>query len=125
MKPLFAWTVCLTFTLTLLSPGCKREAGPPPPLAAEQIPAEFAKTFGNADSEVKALADKVVAAVQEKDYAAAYLVVQNLCAAPNETEPQRMLATRAMLTLTGLLKAAEAQGDQKAAEALQVRKMFK
>jgi len=107
---LFPWVV---------SPGCSRESGPPPALSAEQLPVEFDKAFAKAKPGVKELAARVSSAVQAKDYAAAHQAVQALCAATDTTKTQKTLAERAFLTITDLLKTAQAQGDQKAAETLQ------
>ncbi len=104
---------------------CHREAGPPAPLPAESLPAEFEKGFAKARPQVKELSAKVVSAVQGKEYAGAYALVQELCAAPEATDAQKRLAARAMLTITTLLQTAQAQGDQSAAEALQLHKMYK
>ncbi len=92
----------------------------PPPLAAEQIPAEVQKAFGKAALPVKETADRMVASLQRKDYPAAYQDVQFLCNLPGETKQQRLLAARSMLAITSLLQAAQAQGDQQAAAALKV-----
>ena len=101
---------------------CNREAGPPPPLAADQIASEFAKVFKDAKPEVKELADQVLKALEAKDYPTAHQAVQNLAGAPAATKDQQMLATRAFITITGLLQTAQAQGDQNAATALKVYK---
>src|SRR5689334_17090414 len=93
--------------------GCSHDDRPPPPLAMEQIPAEFDKAFKQAKQETRDLAQKVTATLQSKDYAAAYDAVQALCAAPDASKDQRGLAARAMLTIYGLLQQAQSQGDEK------------
>ena len=98
--------------------GCHHDDGPPPPLAAEQIPSEFATGFKDAKPEVKDQADKVLKALEAKDYPAAHEAAQNLAMAPGANKAQQTLAARALLTITGLLQTAQAQGDEKAAEAL-------
>ncbi|HEY5910114.1 MAG TPA: hypothetical protein VJA21_05870 [Verrucomicrobiae bacterium] len=117
-----SWALLLASSLCL---GCHRQSGPPAPLAAENIPAEFEKGFAKAKPQVKELSSKVLSALQTKDYAAAYAAVQELCAAPEAGARQKELAARALLTITGLLQTAQSQGDQKAAEALQIHKMYK
>lgn len=97
---------------------CHRETGPPPPLAVEQIPAEFKKAFGSASGELKSLADLVVETVQTNNYPDAFQAVQQLCSLSDGTKEQKSLAARAHLTLSGLLQTSQAQGDQKAAEVL-------
>ncbi len=113
----------LAFVLLLawvFSVACSRDNTPPPPLAAEQLPAEFAKAFAKAPPSLKELAARVSSAVQAKDLLAAHEAIQVLCAAPEATKAQRTLADRAFLTITDLLKSAQAQGDEKAAETLRV-----
>ncbi len=99
--------------------GCSHESGPPPPLAAEQLPTEFDKTFAKANPGVKELATRVSSAVQAKDYSAAHQAIQALCGAAATTKAQKVLAQRALVTITDLLNTAQAQGDQKAAATLQ------
>ena len=78
--------------------GCRRTAEPPAPLAAESIPAEFAKGFTKAKPQVKDLSAHVLTALQTNDYAGAYLATQELCAAPGASKAQKELAARALLT---------------------------
>jgi hypothetical protein len=103
----------------LVATGCGRESGPPAPLSAETLPAELEKAYTKASPELKEVVQGVKLAMGNKDYAAAHQAIQYLSNAPEATEEQRLTATRAMLTITGLLQAAAAQGDQKAAAALQ------
>jgi hypothetical protein len=118
--------VCLALLIgSLANLGCHRDPGPPQPLAAENIPSEFAKGFSKAKPQVRELSAQIVSALQSKDYAAAYGSVQNLCALPEATQKERALAARALLTITGLLQTAQSQGDEKAAEVLNAYKMLK
>jgi hypothetical protein len=108
--------------LTGILTGCNRHAGPPPPLAAEQIPSEFNKIFAKASQAAKELSTGVAEMVQRKNYPAAYDAVQALMALPDLSKDQQMIAARALLTINGLLQAAQSQGDQKAAEVLRVQR---
>jgi hypothetical protein len=101
--------------------GCGKNPGPPPPLSVEQIPAELQKAFNNTGSETKEVVGRVISTLQSKDYPTAYEEIQTLCALPDETQEQRLLAARALLTLTGLLQTAQSQGDERAAAALKLR----
>ena len=105
--------------------GCSRNAGPPPPLAADKIPIELPKAFNKAGQEAKDLVAKVISSLQTKDYPTAYEAVQALGAVPDTTEQQRSFATRATLTIYGLLQEAQAQGDDKAAAAIRYHQMSK
>jgi hypothetical protein len=116
--------IFLVAGLAVLGPaGCGKDPGPPPPLAAEQIPNEMQKVFNNAGPEAKDTAGRLSAALQSKDYPVAYQEVQVLCTLPDETREQRALAARTLLTITGLLQTAQDQGDERAAVALRVRQM--
>jgi hypothetical protein len=118
---------CLATILPFLGPvGCNRgTSGPPPPLALDQIPAELQKIYAKASPEAKAVVAHLNTSLQAKDYPAAHEDVQVLCNMPVATKEQRLVAVRASLTLTGLLQAAQAQGDQKAAEVLAQQKRMK
>jgi hypothetical protein len=116
------FALCFCF-LGLL--GCKHEDKPPPPLAVEQIPSELQKVFKVARQETKELIAKVSSGLQTKDYVAAYDAVQALCSVPDASTDQRAMASRAMLTIYGLLQAAQSQGDEQAAAALKFHQMTK
>jgi hypothetical protein len=120
MKYRFVLPLCLTTLIFFSTPGCHREEGPPPPLAAEQIPSEFAAGYKDAKPELKDLADQVLKALEAKDYPAAHQAVQNLAMSPAANKAQQILAARALITVTGLLQTAQAQGDEKAAAALKL-----
>jgi hypothetical protein len=120
----FVSAICLITGMAVLGlVACHKDPGPPPPLAVEQIPAEMQKTFNNAGSEIKDAVGRLTSALQNKDYPAAFEEVQTLCALPDETREQRELAARSLLTITGLLQTAQAQGDERAATALKLRQM--
>jgi len=124
MKRRLVNTICLIASMAVLGPvGCGKDPGPPPPLAAEQIPAEMQKAFHNAEPEARDTVGRLTAALQSKDYPAAYQEVQALCSLPGETREQRALAARALLTVTGLLQTAQDQGDERAAAALRLRQI--
>jgi hypothetical protein len=117
-------TICLITGMAILGPaGCGKDPGPPPPLAVEQIPAEMQKAFNHAEPEARDTVGRLISALQNKDNPAAYQEVQALCSLPGETKQQRALAARALLTITGLLQAAQVQGDEGAAAALKLRQM--
>ncbi len=106
--------------------GCSRSGSqPPPPLAVEQIPAEMKKAFAKAPTEVKDAVNQLNTSLESKDYVAASQAVQILFNLPVATKDQRMVSVRAMLTINGLLQTAQAQGDQKAAEALALQRRTK
>ena len=108
-----------------LALACSKDPGPPPPLAAEQIPAELEKAFKAAKQETRDLAAKVSASLHAKDYPAAYDAIQALANIPDISIDQRKLTTRAMLTIYGLLQAAQAQGDDNASAALRYHQRTK
>jgi len=81
------------------------------------------KAFNNAEPQAKEAVGRLTSALQSKDYPAAFQEVQALCSLPGETREQRALAARALLTITGLLQTAQAEGDERAAAALRLRQM--
>jgi len=123
MKTEFTRAIWLLIALSLLGlAACNRTAGPPPPLAVEQIPAEMQKAYSKATTEDKDMVGRLNSALQNKDYPAAYQFVQALCNTPIATKEQRMTSVRAMLTITSLLQTAQAQGDPNAAAVLSFQK---
>jgi hypothetical protein len=97
---------------------CKRAGEAPPPLALEQIPAELEKVFLNGTAEAKGLVTEITSNLQSKDYSAAFRTLQSLSGNQGLNKDQRSILARCMLTVTSLLQAADAQGDQKAAATL-------
>src|SRR6516225_3116357 len=116
------WFIFLPILLLFLA-GCSKEPGPPPALAVEQIPAELEKAFKQAKQETKDVVGKLNSGLQNKDYADAYDAVQALGNIPDTTKEQRMLVSRAMLTIYGLLQTAQANGDDRAAAAIRYHQM--
>src|SRR4051812_45926154 len=118
--------VCFALLISIGPVGCNRSGSqPPPPLAVEQIPAEMNKAFAKAPGDVKEMVEKLNASLEAKDYVIASQTVQTLFNLPVATKDQRMVSTRAMLTINGLLQTAQAQGDQKAAAALAEQRRLK
>lgn len=119
MNPLSLKSVALAVLLGVaFGVGCNRSSPPPAPLSVQEMPAALDKAFSKAKPEVKDLANQVVAAVQAQDYAKAFQAVQNLANQPGLTKNQGLVASRAALTVTDLLHAAETKGDKKAAQTL-------
>lgn len=99
---------------------CHRADAPLAVLPPEQIATEFGKTFSNAKQNVKDASDRVLKALADKDYPAAFQAVQELCSVGDATKAQQTLAARALVTIQGLLQSAQAQGDEKAAAAVKL-----
>jgi len=81
------------------------------------------QAFNEARPAVKETVGRLTSALEGKDYPAAYQAVEALSNFQDQTREQRVLAARALLTITGLLQAAQAQGDQGAATALKQRQV--
>lgn len=109
----------------LLGLGCDRSSAPPAPLPVEQLPAAFEKAFAKAKPETKELANQIVVAVQAKDYSKAFYGLQNLLSQSVLTKPQSSVVSSALLTVNSLLEAAQAEGNQKAAETIKVYRSTK
>jgi hypothetical protein len=128
MRHSFITTLTLSLLFILvLGAGCdKGNTGPPPPLAAEQIPPAFNTAFAKAKPELKALANQVVTALQAQDISKAFQDVQGLAAQSGLSKEQQSVTSRAMLTINGLLQsAAQTKGDVKAAETLKAYRVNK
>lgn len=115
----FAQFILVLSALLFVGTGCKKEIPPPTALPVEQFATEFPKAFGTAPSEIKDLANQVVAAVQAKDYSQAFALVQKLTTTPGLNKDQQNLMARALLTVNEQLAAAQSQGDQNAAQTIQ------
>lgn len=110
-------TVLVLLAFGLL--GCKPKETIPTPLPAEELPAALEKAFATAPAPAKAAASDIVAAVQAKDYGKAQSLLQALAVMPKLSKEQVSITSRAVLTVNELLQAAQAQGDQNAAQTLQ------
>lgn len=112
----------LGFSLALVGlSSCSKPAGPPPPLALDQIPAALEKAFGQASAEAKELVAQTNEALKSQDYPKASIAVQTLANVPDLTEEQRLLSARAMLAVNERLREAQSKGDEKAAEFLRLQ----
>jgi hypothetical protein len=112
--------VVLTFTMA-----CNKGSTPPPSLSAEQLPAALEKAFTKAPAETKELATIVVSALQAQDYGKAYDVIQNLVSKPGLSKEQASVTASSLVTVNTLLQSAQAKGDTKAAEVLQIHRRNK
>lgn len=92
----------------------------PEVLSVEQVPAAVEDAFKNASPEVKESVEGVVAAVKGKDESKALLDLQEIFARPDLSPEQREAANRSMISLNQKLRTAAEQGDQRAAQALEV-----
>jgi len=92
-------------------------------MAIEELPGAFQMAFSKAKADARESANEVVVAVQAKDYAKAYAVLQNLLGQSSLTPEQRSATARGLLAVNGALQSAQAQGDAAAAETLkQIRR---
>jgi hypothetical protein len=119
-KPALSLLMVITFLTS-----CKQSSTPPPSLSAEQLPAAFEKAFAKAQPETKDLASQVISAVQAQDYAKANAAIQNLVTRPGLTKEQTTIASSGLMTVNSLLQSAQAKGDTKAAEVLQLQRRNK
>jgi hypothetical protein len=103
---------------TLAFVACSKNE-PPKALAAEQVPGAVETAFKDAPAEAKTAAKEVVESLQGKDEVKAFFELQNLSSRSDLTPEQRQTAARSMLSVNERLRAAGANGDQRAADALQ------
>ena len=111
--------------LIICSLGCKPKASMPTPLPVAELPTALEKAFLAAPAEVKDPASQVVSLVKAQDYAKAHAQLVALGTTPKLTREQLEVTARGVLTLNELLQAAQAQGDQNAAQALETYRRTK
>lgn len=92
----------------------------PEVMAVEEVPAAVENAFKDASDEVKQSVEEVVSAVKGKDESKALLDLQEVFARPDLSPAQREAANQSMISLNQKLRAAAEQGDQRAAQALEV-----
>jgi len=113
------------FLAMALVTGCGEAERPVTPIALEQIPAELGKTFASGKAEAKDISGQTAVAVQAKDYAKAATLLENLRQRPDLTRLQGRTVAGAAMSVHAALAAAEANGDQQAAEVLKAQRMTK
>lgn len=121
--------------LGILLCGCSKEVPPPKPLAVEEAPASLEEVFKEPaataptqprqDSQVRQLVSDARAALTSKDYARALFALENLSVRSDLTDAQRDFVTRAMLSVHQVLEQAANSGDQRARQALELRRATK
>ena len=108
----------------LLTAGCGRHA-PPAALAEADIPAAMEKAFLKAKPEVRALAKRAVESFQGTNFPQAVVELESLCALKDIKPAQREIASQFLLTANQRIEAAQAAGDQNAAELRRVQRSSK
>jgi len=89
------------------------------------LPTELQKAFVKAKPETQEAARVVAAAVQAKDYPAAYRALQPLLTLPEATKQQRTITARSLITINQQLQEAQAKGDANAAAIIQYNRKYK
>src|SRR5512141_2257727 len=90
--------------LVLLIPvSCSKHAAPEA-LSLDQVPSAMDNAFKKVQPDTREQVQSITTSVQNKDYAKAYLELQNLCSQPNLTAEQRQVATRSMLAVNAQLQ---------------------
>jgi len=107
---------------TILLNACKPQNAAPSPLSADEIPNAMQKAFAKSKPETKQLVDKMLMALQAKDYPGAYQIAQNISQDPGLSKEQLLINARAMLGINELLKNASAGGDESASAFINFQK---
>jgi hypothetical protein len=115
--------------------GCSKEAPPPKPLAVEEAPASLEEVFKESPKSaspqvtqnplVRQLVDEARSALSSKDYAKALFALQSLSGRSDLTDAQRDFVTRAMFSVQQALEQAASTGDQRAQQALDLKRALK
>jgi hypothetical protein len=93
--------------------------------AIAEAPQAVAAAFKDAKPDLKKKADGAIAALKDKKWDAALLMLQDLSVLPGLTPQQREAATGSMLAANQELKAAAEKGDAQASELMNARRMSK
>jgi predicted small lipoprotein YifL len=88
------------------------------PLAPDRVVSALQQAFQSADASTHGDVNRVIDEIQQKQLAAAFADVKTLGSQPNITEPQRIAAIRAGITLGQELQDAAQQGDAQAAQVI-------
>jgi len=118
------WIVAGMALGLLLAAGCGRHQ-PPAALAEQEIPAAMEKAFQKAKPEARALAERAVRSFRGANYAQAAVELRSLCEHKDLKPAQREVASQFLLTVNQQLQAAQVQGDQAAAEFMQLQRRNK
>ncbi len=102
----------------LLLAGCSKGA-PPKPMALEDVPSSLEAAFKDAQPEAKSTAEAVLAAIQAKDEAKAFLELNALVGRDDLTPAQRDVVSRAMATMAQQVQEVAAQGNEQAEQTLE------
>ena len=100
--------------------GCHKVDGPPPPLTLEQLPGALENAFAKAKPEARESVNSVLTALGDKDYPKALLMLQKASALPGFNKAQANVVAAGLLTINTALQEAQNQGDQNAAQTLQL-----
>lgn len=114
----------LALAVTAAWCGCNRTAPAPPPVAAAEVPATLEKAFAKAPPELAALAQAIAAAVRSQD-PQALMALNELSARPGLTAEQRGAVSACLAGLLEQTRQTAAQGDAKAAAAIQTYRATK
>jgi hypothetical protein len=116
--------LALCTSALMLTSACSKNVAPEA-LPAEQVSTAVESAFKDASGEAKDSATAIVESLQAQDNVRAFLELQALSSRPDLTTSQRDAAARSMLSMNERLRDAAAQGDQKAADALQAYRALK
>jgi hypothetical protein len=125
MNYLHGFNFCLCISSMLLLAVACGKTSPPTPLSTQELPAALQKTFQKAPPALNKLANQAANSFQNKDFAKAFLELQQLNASPDLTKEQRLITARGLLTANKQLQAAQAQGDQRADQLLKLQQLSK
>jgi hypothetical protein len=119
------YCVCSRFVITLITAamvpaiGCSRSEAPKA-LRPELLPSIVENAFKDAVPEAKTAATEIIISLRTNNDVKAFFELQELSSRPDLTLAQREATARSMLSLNERLRTAAADGNQQAAEALQI-----
>ncbi|MHB8519835.1 MAG: hypothetical protein ACYDH9_03665 [Limisphaerales bacterium] len=120
-RPLAFATGIIACVIAGLLCGCHRSAQIPATPA--EIQSTIQTAFKDGDPKAKAMANDVVAALQNQKTSEAFMGLNALSTAPGLTEEQRIAAARSKAAISRELRAQADKGDAEAAKILQLYQM--
>ncbi|MEW6157692.1 MAG: hypothetical protein AB1813_09680 [Verrucomicrobiota bacterium] len=103
--------------------GCGNE--PPQPAQVEEVKPKLEQAFKESNGEVQTLANEAIAAINTSDHVKAYLQLETLAGKEGLTPEQKAAAAKTMASVNARLLQAAAEGNQQAAQFLQMRRAGK
>jgi len=119
------WVSLVGVLVLALLTACGGGGAPPKELSVEEIPAAIRQVFAGSGAELEEAAKVVAEGLEGQEKTKAYLQLQTLLERPELSAEQRDVVSRSLMTVAALVNQAGQEGDQSAAEAVQIHRSMK